>query len=77
MVKIELKFDQLKEAIQKLPVEEKARLVEELEHETWRRQFRALLSRIDSRLKKNPISQKKISEIVEQAREEYHARSRR
>ena len=81
MVKIEsqINFVQIKRAIRKLPVRDRAKLIEDLLHDraTWREEFRRLLGRIEERVKKFPISQKEINEIVEQAREEYHVKNRR
>ena len=74
MIKININAQQLKEAIDNLPTQERARLVNELNRKTWEDRFRQLLARIDARLKRNPISQREITKIVEQARNEYYAR---
>ncbi len=74
MVKMELR--QLKKAIQQLSVREKNLLLQELQRDTLQEQFKQMFSRIDARLKKNPISQKELDKIVEGSREEFHARSR-
>ena len=76
MVNITVEFRQLRAAIKKLPAKDRVKLVEELQKDTWQEEFRQLLARIDRRLKKNPISEADIDRIVEEAREEFHARRR-
>ena len=79
MVKAEIRFEQIKKTAQKLPVKDRARLIEHLmkDEDTWQEEFRRLLGRIDARVKKHPISQKEVDDIVEEAREEYYAKRRR
>jgi hypothetical protein len=74
MPTIEIETKQLKEAIRKLPVKEKIRLVEELEKETRRSRWETLIAKIRSRIRNNPISQKEINKICEEARTELYAR---
>ena len=74
MVKIELSFEQLQRVIQKLPHRDKIRLIEKIEHDTWKKQFQQLLKRIRTRVKKNPISQREIDAAVQEARRQIYAR---
>lgn len=75
-VRISLDPEQLKEIITQLKPTEKARLIEELQRDTWQERFKALLCRIDQRLKTHPLSEKEILLEVEKARQEYYVRSR-
>ena len=77
MVKSEIKFEQIRKAAKRLPMKQRIRLVEELQRDTWQKRFKQMLSRIDARRKKYPISQKEINEVVAEARREYYAKRRR
>ena len=77
MVKIEIEFNQIKKAAQMLSLKQRLQLIEALQQSGWQNQFKALLARIDERRKKHPISDEEIDRIVEEAREEYHAKHRR
>ena len=76
MVKSEIKFEQIRRAVKRLPIAQRLRLVEELERQTWKIRFRKMFSDIDARRKKYPISQKEINEVVAEARREYYAKRR-
>ena len=73
---IEIGVNQIKAAIEQLTPHQKAALVETLEKQSWKARFRQLLARMDERLKKHPISIKKIDKIVEEAKTEYYAQNR-
>ena len=77
MVKIEIDIKQIKKAIERLPEKDRIRLVENLTQRTWAQQFRKLLTRIDTRRKTNPISQKELNKVIDESRQEYHVKSRR
>lgn len=77
MVKFNINFEQVRKAIQKLPIEQRIKLVEELERSTWEIRFRKMFARSDARRKKNPTSQKKINKMIEEAREDFYARTGR
>lgn len=73
-IAISFKLDQIKQILQQLSPNQKSKLVKELEKDTWQLRFKQLLNRIDKRVKKNPISEKEITEIVEQVRKQRHDR---
>ena len=77
MVKIDINYEQIRKAVKNLSINERAKMVEELERDTWKERFRQLRRRVDARLKKNPLSQKEIDRVVNQAKKEFHARSSR
>lgn len=75
-VTLELSPNQVEELIEKLPMEEKIKLVRKLEKETWRKRMDKILKNIDERRKKYKISTKEISQEIEKARQEFYARYR-
>ena len=76
MVKIEMSPAQIKKAIKELPVKERIKLIQELEKETREKQFRELLSRVESNLKKYPITEKEIAEEITAVRKKKYAQGR-
>lgn len=73
---IEIGMKQIKEAIQQLTIPQKAKIIEELEKQSWQFRFRQLLKRIDQRFQKHSLPDKKIDKIVEEAKAEYYAQNR-
>ncbi len=71
---IEIEIEQLKEAFEKLSIKEKIKLVEEFEKETRHARWDTLIAKIRKRVKKNPISQKEINQICEEARKKLYER---
>ena len=72
-VTVELDIRQIEAAIKRLKPEEKIRLVENLEKETWPDRFKALLKRIDRKSDKYPISEQEINRVCEEIRHKRHA----
>jgi hypothetical protein len=68
MPMIEIATEQLKEAFRRLPAKEKIKLVEDLEKETRRSRWQALISRIRKRAAVNSLSQKEINRTCEEVR---------
>ena len=81
MIKIEMgmSLQAMEKAIKRLPVRERVKLIDHLlkDHDTWREQFRQVMRRIDSRVKKNPISQEEIDQTVKEVRQEIYDKRRR
>ena len=77
MVKIEINFKQIEQAINGLSIEDRAKLIKRLTKASWEKRFDQLRSGIRARVKKYPITQQEIDEEVEEAKKEYHAKSRR
>ena len=77
MIKIEVNFKQIEQAIDGLSVEERGKLIKRLMKDSWEKRFDKLRSRIRARVKKYPITQEEIDQEVEEAKKEYHAKSRR
>ena len=72
MVKFQINFEQIKKAAKKLPVEQRIKLVEELERDTWEIRFKKMFNRINTRFKKQPISNQEIVKICKETRKELH-----
>ena len=77
MVKIEMNFKRLENAIDKLPVRQRVKLAQRLIRTTRKDRFEKLRSSIRAKVKKHPITEKELNMIVEEAREEFHARDSR
>ena len=77
MVKIEINFKQIEQAINGLSIEDRAKLIKRLTKASWEKRFDQRRSGIRARVKKYPITQQEIDEEVEEAKKEYHAKSRR
>ena len=73
---IHLSADQLKAMVKRVNPEEQIKLIRRLDELVWGKRFDALLSRVDERLKKHPISEAEILREVEAVREANYARSR-
>ena len=77
MVKIELTPTQIEKAIRRMPIEEKIKIMRKLEKETWAKRLDNVVLRIKKRINRNPISQKEINRICEEARQKvYNERSK-
>ncbi|MFC1646604.1 hypothetical protein ACFL2Y_05470 [Candidatus Omnitrophota bacterium] len=74
--KITVQLD-VREIIDRLSISEKIRLVKDLERETWAKRLDEVVSRVRKRFKQNPISEKEITKICEEARQQtYNARNK-
>ena len=72
MVKAEMSLSKIRKEINKLSADKRLKLIEDLNRRTWKDQFKRLLSKIDERVAKNPISEEEVNRLVEQARQEYY-----
>ena len=77
MVKAEMSLTKIRKAVKNLPVEQRIKLLEELEKSTWQERMRKTVARIRARAKKDPISDEEIRQIVEDVRQENHEKRRR
>ena len=77
MVKPEMNIKQIKQAFQNLPADQRIKLIEEFERDTWEIRFKKIFARIDARRKKSPISSHEVNRLIEDARQDYYARHRR
>lgn len=66
-------FRELERAVDALPPSAKLRLVQRLEQQTWGPRIDRLLARIDARVKRRPLSEERITDLVEQVRQELYA----
>ncbi len=69
-VNINLKVNDISNIIGQLGLQEKIKLIQKLEEETWSRRFSQLLEKIRSRVKDSPISDQEIIYEVEQTRKQ-------
>ena len=76
-VTLELNNQQVEDLVEKLPLDEKIKLVQKLEKETLRQRWDEILKDIDKRLKKFPISEEDIDKEIKALRREKYAKSRR
>ena len=74
-VTLDLDITQVEKLVEKLPMEEKLRLVHKLEKETLRKRWDEILKDIDKRLKKFPISKKEIEQEIEDYRRKQHVKN--
>ncbi len=63
---------QIEQAVEALPQTEKIRLIRRLERQTWGDRMDRLLARIDARVKRHPISERQVTAMVEQVRQQLH-----
>ena len=73
--KVAVKLD-LDEIIGQLKTADKIKLVQRLEKETWAARWDRLLSKIDERVKKYPITDEKIDQEVREVRRERYERKK-
>jgi len=73
-VSLELDTKELKRLIERMSIEDKIKLIKELERETWAKRITKVLKNIDARRKKYKISNREISQEIEKARREFYAR---
>ena len=66
---VDLGVEVIKYTFDKLPIQDRIRVVEELERETRRQRWDQVVSRVRSRAVKSPISQKEINRICEEVRQ--------
>ena len=76
MSKFTLELD-VKELIGRLPIEERIRLVKDLERETWAKRLDAVVKRIRKRFKKHPISSQEITAICDEVRQRNYEKNKR
>ena len=76
-VVIELSTEQAEQLLEQLPSDAKLDLVRRWEHRTRSAQFRALVARIDERLRRNPGLARKAMKVVGPARRAFYARRAR
>lgn len=73
-VMLEIDLKEARELIGQMPLDDKIKLVKQLEKETWQTRFQNLLSGIDRRLKgRSRLSNQKIAQIVKRVRRRAHA----
>lgn len=75
-ITLELSPNQVEDLVEKLPMSEKVKLVSKLEKETLPQRWGEILTDIDKRLKKFPISQEEIDKEIKTYRREKYAKGR-
>ncbi len=76
MPKVILEMDakEARELIEQLPLDDKIKLVKELEKETWAKRINNLFKAVDAQRKKHRLSSKAILKETANARKEFYAR---
>lgn len=72
-ITVEIGIKQIETAIRRLNPQDKIRLIETLEKETWPDRFKALLKRIDTKVQKFKLPEKEINQVCEEVRHKHHA----
>lgn len=72
-VTVEVDIRQIEAAIRRLKTQDKIKLVENLEKETWPDRFKALMERIDRKSAKHPISEQEINRVCQTVRHKRYA----
>lgn len=72
-VTLDLDIKEAKDLIEQMTLEDKIKLIRELEKETWVKRINKILNNIDARRKKHKISFKEISQEITEARKEFYA----
>jgi ribosomal protein L11 methylase PrmA len=67
-IALELKIKEIENLIEQLKEEEKLFILKKLEKQLWEKRFTQLINKFQRRFKKDPISEKKLKEIVEAVR---------
>ena len=74
MIKITTEVDikDAVEAIRRMPIEDKIKLIRTLERETWYKRIDQILKNIDKRRRTLKISSKEISREIQKARRKFY-----
>jgi len=67
----------IKELIEKMPMNKKIELVRELERETWAKRLDQVVKKIRKRFRRRPLSFRKITQICEEVRQRHYERTKR
>lgn len=73
-VEVDLGIEVIKYTFEKLPPEDRLRVVKELEKETRRQRWDQIISKVRARVRKSPISQKEIDAICEKTRQQLYGK---
>ncbi|OGX21638.1 MAG: hypothetical protein A2Y04_00335 [Omnitrophica WOR_2 bacterium GWC2_45_7] len=76
-ISVELTPRQIEEAVDKLSLRDKVRIVRKLERQTLGKTLDTVFKKIDQRRKQFPISQREINEEIAAVRKEIYGKSRR
>lgn len=69
---LDLGIEVIKYTFDKLPAQDKLRVVEELERETRKQRWDQIISKVRDRAAKKPISQREINRICEEVRQQLY-----
>ena len=75
-INVTLKINDISNIIEQLNIQEKSKLVQILEKETWSIRFDQILRRIRGRAEQNPISEDEINREVKEVRKQRYDQSR-
>lgn len=67
----------IKELIEKMPMNKRIELVRELEKETWAKRLDQVVKRIRKHFRRHPLSFRKITRICEEVRQQRYERTKR
>ena len=75
-VTLELSPHQVETLVERLPLQDKIRLVRKLENETWAKRLDSVVQRIRCKVRAAGISDKKIERLCEDVKKEYDEKHR-
>ena len=75
-INVTLKINDISNIIEQLNIQEKSKLIQILEEETWSMRFDQILRRIRGRAEQNRISEDEINREVEEVRKQRYDQSR-
>lgn len=73
MTKVTLDIEEL---VERLPMNDKIKLVRRLEKATWAARWDRLLAKIDERVKKDPVTDEEVYQAVREVRKERYERKK-
>jgi Mg/Co/Ni transporter MgtE len=74
-ITLELSPSQVESLVERLPLEDKIRLVRRLEKETWAKRLGVVVEKMRKHVKEKGITDKEIDRICEEVRKERYAKN--
>lgn len=69
---LDLGIEVIKYTFERLPMQDRIRLVEELERETRKQRWSRVISKVRNRIVKKPIAQREITRVCEEVRQQLY-----
>lgn len=72
-IAVDVDLKEIERIIAQLKTPERVTLLRRLERNTWGERFHSLVTQIDKRRKKHPLSQRALRQLLKEARQERYA----